>query len=96
MTFPSTVIEMPFAHGSRDHRLKQGLNNESSQIAELVVVLQTLEVFLFDELIDGFLDILDLGCETRLDLRDGLLHQYDVLHLLARLHDANNRRLAEC
>ncbi len=63
---------------------------QSSHVAQLVILLQSLQILLLDELVDGLLDILDLGREAGFDLRDGLLDEHDVLHLLARLHYTND------
>jgi hypothetical protein len=54
------------------------------------VVIQTLDIVLLHEGFDILLDIGNLGREAGLDLLDNLLHELDVLHLLARLHDADN------
>jgi hypothetical protein len=64
-----------------------------SQVAKLVT-FQTLEVLLFQENVDAFLDVWNLGHESVLDLRDDLGDKLCVLHRLARLHDADNSRLS--
>ena len=63
-----------------------------SQIPQLLA-FNALEVFFFNQLVDALLDIRDLGREARFDLADGLLHELDVLHLLAGFHDADDSRL---
>ena len=65
---------------------------QSRQVAQLFP-LQPLQVFFLDQLIDGFLDIGDFGREAGFDLLNGFLDKLNVLHLLSRLHDANNRGL---
>ena len=81
----------------------RGLRNEerrgeqgcSCNVGDFVTV-HSLDVVLLHERFDVLFDIRDLGREARLDLLDDLLHKLNVLHLLARLHDAHNGRLQWC
>lgn len=50
----------------------------SGQVFQLLAI-QPLKILSLDQLIDRFLDVQDFGCEARFDLRDGLLHQLEVL-----------------
>lgn len=71
-------------------KTKRRRPNQSCQITQLIVIFQSLQILLFDELIDGFLDILDFGREAGFDLGDGFLDEDDMLHLLAGFHDADD------
>jgi hypothetical protein len=72
--------------------LSKSLKMKLSKVAQLIV-LETLQVLLLQENVDTFLDVGDLGYESRPDLVDGLADQERVLHLLASLHDTDNSRL---
>ena len=63
-----------------------------SDVGDLVSVY-TLDVLLLHQCFDVLLDVRDLGREAGLDLLNDFLHELDVLHLLARFHDAHNRGL---
>lgn len=65
-----------------------------SDVGDLVSVY-TLDVILLHQCLDVLLDVRDLGREAGLDLLNDFLHELDVLHLLARLHDAHNGGLRE-
>lgn len=65
---------------------------DSSNVRDLVSFL-TLDVILLHECLDVLLDVGDFWREPGLDLLNHFLHELHVLHLLARLHDTDNRRL---
>lgn len=62
------------------------------KVAQLIVI-QTLQVLLFQQDVYALLDIRNLWHETGADLVDTLADQLGVLHLLACLHDTNNSGL---
>lgn len=59
------------------------------------VPFDSFDVVLLHESFDVLLDIGDLGGEAGLHLLDDLLNKLDVLHLLARLHDADDGGLRD-
>ena len=69
------------------------LSTNLRQVTQFLV-LNTFQVFFLDQLINGFLDVGNLGCEPGFDLRNGLGHELNMLHLLSRFHDSHNSRLS--
>ena len=74
------------------HSVENHERRRLSEVTQLLIV-KTLQVLLLDELVDHLLDIgrfrLEAGCE----LRQGFLHEQDMLQLLAGLHDTDDGRL---
>ena len=66
---------------------------ETSSDVRDFVAFQTLDIILLHKSLDVLLDIRNLGREAGLDLLDHFLDELYVLHLLARLHDTDDRRL---
>ena len=60
-----------------------------SKIAKLII-LEALKILLLEQNVDALLDIRHLWAEAGFDLGDGLADELVVLHLLARLHDADD------
>ena len=63
------------------------------KVTNLISILKTLKILLLEQDLDALLYVLDVWREARLDLVDGLGDKEGVFHLLAGLHDADNRRL---
>jgi len=55
-----------------------------------LIIIQAFQVLLIKENLNALFDIWDLGREAAADLVDGLADEELVLHLFARLHDADD------
>ena len=60
----------------------------SRQVPQLVILFQAFQILLFNQLINGFLDIRYARLKPRAQLCDSLRNQDLMLHLLAGFHDA--------
>lgn len=60
-----------------------------------ILILETLNVFFLDELVDGFLNVGDFRGKTGTNLLDGFLHELDMFHFLAGFHDSDDGGLFE-